>query len=101
MADSSPTPPGYARPAIRRRASAHRDARLPAWLRRRLPWIAALCLLAVVLAGGVAVGFVTGGLGSVPDDTLVARPLPSDTLVYDRTGQMLVADLHPQGYQHY
>src|SRR5262249_51752585 len=101
MEGSPPTPPGHPRPAIRRRASAHRDALLPSWLRRRRPWITAICLLAVVLAGGIAVGSAVSGLGSVPDDTLVARPLPSDTLVYDRTGKVLVADLHPEGYQHY
>jgi membrane carboxypeptidase/penicillin-binding protein len=66
------------------------------WLR-----LAALAALAFVLAGATAGGFVASGLGSVPDEALVAQPLASDTLVYDRTGQVLLADLHPPGYQHY
>lgn len=63
--------------------------------------VAALAALAFALAGATAGGFVASGLGSVPNDALVAQPLPSDTLVYDRTGGVLLADLHPSGYQHY
>jgi membrane peptidoglycan carboxypeptidase len=92
-----PTPPDFVRPPIRRRASAFRDAHL----RRTLLRIAGLAAVAFVLAGATAGGFVASGLGSVPDQALVAQPLPSDTLVYDRTGQVLLADLHPAGYQHY
>jgi membrane peptidoglycan carboxypeptidase len=54
-------------------------------------------LLALALTGVVA-----AGVAGQPDaDAVVSRPLPSDTLVYDRTGQVLVGDLHPPGYQHY
>jgi membrane peptidoglycan carboxypeptidase len=98
---TGPTPPDFARPAIRRRATAFRDAQRVGSLRRTWLRIAALAALAFVLAGATAGGFVASGLGSVPDDALVAQPLPSDTLVYDRTGKVLLADLHPPGYQHY
>ena len=97
----NPTPNDFARPAIRRRASAFRDAQRAVSLRRTWLRVAALAGLAFVLAGATAGGFVVSGLGSVPGDALVAQPLPSDTLVYDRTGQVLLADLHPPGYQHY
>jgi membrane peptidoglycan carboxypeptidase len=98
---AGPTPPDLARPAIRRRASAFRDAQRASSLRSAWRRIVALAVLAFVLAGATAGGFVASGLGSVPDDALVAQPLPSDTLVYDRTGQVLLADLHPSGFQHY
>jgi membrane peptidoglycan carboxypeptidase len=73
-----------------------------AWLRRRTLKIAAFVTLALVAVGGF-VGFgLAAGLGSLPNaDALVSAPLASDTLVYDRTGQVLLADLHPEGYQHY
>lgn len=95
---TSPTPPDdFARPPIRRRASAYRAASL----RRTVLRIAALGIVAALLAGATAGGFVASGLASVPNEALAAAPLPSDTLVYDRTGQVLLADLHPPGYQHY
>jgi len=95
------TQPEWARPAVRRRASAFRDAQRAASLRRTVLRLAGLATIAFVLAGATAGGFVASGLGSLPSNSLVARPLPSDTLVYDRTGQVLLADLHPSGYQHY
>jgi membrane peptidoglycan carboxypeptidase len=71
-------------------------------MRRRAVRIGAVVTLALVLAGATAGGFIATGMNSLPDaGTLVAKPLPSDTLVYDRTGKVLLADLHPSGYQHY
>src|SRR5262245_45067403 len=55
--------------------------------------------MAVTAGAGAAVSAVVGGLPDARE--LTARPLPSDTLVYDRTGKTLLADLHPGGYQHY
>jgi membrane peptidoglycan carboxypeptidase len=57
--------------------------------------------LVASLTGVSVAGFAVSGLANVPDTGLVARALPSDTMVYDRTGQVLLADLHPAGYQHY
>ena len=48
------------------------------------------------------VGVVAAGVGGAPGvDAALAAPLPDDTLVFDRTGEVLLADLHPPGYQHY
>jgi membrane peptidoglycan carboxypeptidase len=58
-------------------------------------------LQAAVLAMGLA-GMLAAGVAGQPDAVaIVSQPLPSDTLVYDRTGQVLLGDLHPPGYQHY
>lgn len=97
---SQPTPPVFARPAIRRRASAYHDTQRTALSRARQPRIIALAAVAVCLAVAT-VGFVAAVMSRVPNDALIAQPLPSDTLLYDRTGQVLLADLHPPGYQHY
>lgn len=102
MADQTPpTPPDIARPPIRRRASAFHDAQQAATSRGRALRIVAIVGLVACLAGAAAGAFAVSGLTSIPDDSLVARPLPSDTMVYDRTGKVLLADLHPAGYQHY
>jgi membrane peptidoglycan carboxypeptidase len=90
------------RPAIRRRASAFHSAQHAAWMRRRALRVAAAIVAVTGLLGAMTGGFVAAGFGSLPNaDSRVAQPLPSDTLVYDRTGQVLLADLHPPGYQHY
>lgn len=48
------------------------------------------------------VGAFTAGFGSLSSaDLLLAQPPPSDTMLYDRTGQVMLADLHPPGYQNY
>ena len=48
------------------------------------------------------VGAFTAGFGSLSSaDRLLAQPRPSDTVLYDRTGQVMLADLHPPGYQSY
>jgi len=59
--------------------------------------------VAVAMLGSTVVGAVaSAGFSGLPSvGALVTQPLPSDTLVYDRTGQVLLADLHPAGYQHY
>jgi hypothetical protein len=58
----------------------------------------ALGMLGSTVAGAVA----SAGFSDLPSiDALVTRPLPADTLVYDRTDRVLLADLHPAGYQHY
>ncbi|HKF74726.1 MAG TPA: transglycosylase domain-containing protein [Candidatus Dormibacteraeota bacterium] len=71
--------------------------RLGALFRTAVALAGKLTLLAVALSGVVAAGFA--GLPGI--DAAVAQPLPSDTLIYDRTGQVLLGDLHPPGYQHY
>src|SRR5215472_1976003 len=87
---------------VRRRASAFHAARRARRWRR-----AALRAATVVAAAAVAlvaiVGAVTPGLGGLQaaDRGLLLQPLPSDTLLYDRSGQVVIADLHPPGYQHY
>jgi len=56
----------------------------------------------VLLASGLAVEIHALGLDRLPDvHAVMARSLPSDSLIYDRTGAVLIADLHPGGYQHY
>lgn len=64
--------------------------------------ITGLVALVAVAATGVVGTALAAGFGSLPNvDVLVSAPLPSDTLVYDRSGQILLADLHPPGYQHH
>ncbi len=59
-------------------------------------------VLLVLLASGVAVEIHALGLDRLPDvHAVMTNPLPTDTMVYDRTGAVLIADLHPGGYQHY
>ncbi|HEY7200288.1 MAG TPA: transglycosylase domain-containing protein [Candidatus Dormibacteraeota bacterium] len=94
-----PVPP---RPPVRRRASAFRAAQHAAWLRRRATRIVAIIAVALVAAGAFTGAFVVSGIASLPNaSAALDQPLPSDTLVYDRTGQVLLADLHPSGRQHY
>ena len=71
------------------------------WTRaRRVTAIGAVLL--VLLASGVAVEIHALGLDRLPDvHAVMTNPLPTDTMVYDRTGAVLIADLHPGGYQHY
>jgi membrane peptidoglycan carboxypeptidase len=98
--DRHPNPPR--RRTVRRRASAFRAARRAAAVRRRAFRVIACVALAVSACSAFLAGALATGAGSVPGvDQLASRPLPSDTLVYDRTGQVLLADLHPPGYRHY
>ena len=70
--------------------------------RRKWRIMAIAAGLLVVLGSGLAVGIRALGLDRLPDvHAVVTNPLPTDTLVYDRTGGILIADLHPGGYQHY
>jgi membrane peptidoglycan carboxypeptidase len=97
-----PAPTAPFRPPVRRRASAFHAAQHAAWMRRRALQIAAVIAAVTGMLSATAGGFLAAGFGSLPNaDARVAQPLPSDTLVYDRTGQVLLADLHPPGYQHY
>ena len=97
--------PSPVRRSIRRRASAYwghgvRPRRgLRRWVVRALAGLAvASAMLGSIVAGAVA----SAGVSDLPGvDALVTRPLPSDTLVYDRSGQVLLADLHEAGHQHY
>ena len=90
------------RPPIRRRASAFHAAQRSAARRQRALQIGSVVAVALLLAAGTTGAVVASGLSNLPDaGAALARPLPSDTLVYDRTGQVLLADLHPPGYQHY
>src|SRR5437762_6512664 len=86
------------RPVIRRRASAFRDAQRAAAARGRVLRIGAVVAVALALVGTTVAGVMASGVDQLPDDALVAQPMPSDTLIYDRTGKVLVADLHPPGY---
>ena len=64
-------------------------------------FISAIALQTLVLAAAYA-AVIGAGVGSVPEAAAaVIAALPDDTLVYDRSGQVLLADLHPPGYQHY
>src|SRR5215472_5229039 len=86
----------------RRRASAfHAAQRARRW--RRAALRAATVVAAAAVALVAIVGAVTPGLGGLQaaDRGLLLQPLPSDTLLYDRSGQVVIADLHPPGYQHY
>jgi membrane peptidoglycan carboxypeptidase len=103
MVELTPSPqPVPSRPPIRRRASAFRQAQRAASLRRRAISIGAIVALFAAVTTGVVGTSLAAGFGSLPNaDALVSAPLASDTLVYDRTGTALLADLHPPGYQHY
>jgi membrane peptidoglycan carboxypeptidase len=102
MTDSAHSHPSLGpRPVIRRRASAFRDAQRAGRARRRLLRIAAVALVVVAIGSVTAGAVVALGFSSLPNaDSILAQPLPSDTLVYDRTGRVLLADLHPSGSQH-
>ncbi|HKF76453.1 MAG TPA: transglycosylase domain-containing protein [Candidatus Dormibacteraeota bacterium] len=103
MADVFQPPPPMPAPSTSRpRASAFRLAQRAAWQRRRLLQVAALAGVAALVVGTSVTLVMAAGFGSLPNaDALVARPLPSDTLVYDRSGTVLLADLHEPGMQHY
>jgi membrane peptidoglycan carboxypeptidase len=59
-------------------------------------------LIQLLLAATVFVGAIGAGVAGLPGaDAMVSQPLPDDTFVYDRTGTVLLADLHPPGYEHY
>src|SRR5215472_5297914 len=62
---------------------------------RALMGVAAAALVAIVGAGTAEVSGLASAAGQL------AQPLPSDTVIYDRTGQVVLADLHPPGYQSY
>jgi len=107
MTESVPTPPvpqtpsAVPRPPVRPRASVFRDAQRTRLARRRMLRIAAVVLVLVSLVTLTVGGVMAAGLSNLPNaDALLAQSPPSDTLVYDRTGQVLLADVHPPGYQH-
>src|SRR5262245_55321881 len=104
MASSYPFPnwSASARRRIRRRASAFRRSRRNGG-RRWAVRILTIAAVSVAMLGATAAGALSAaGVGSLPNtEGLVTQPLPGDTLVYDRTGTALLADLHPAGYQHY
>ncbi|HKA51486.1 MAG TPA: transglycosylase domain-containing protein [Candidatus Dormibacteraeota bacterium] len=62
---------------------------------RALVGAAAVALIAIVGTGTAGLA----GLSSAARQ--LAQPPPSDTVLYDRTGQVVLADLHPSGYQSY
>ncbi len=65
---------------------------------RVLTGAAAVVLVAIV---GVT-GMVTADFGTLTSaDRVLAQRLPSDTEVYDRTDQVVLADIHPPGHQSY
>jgi membrane peptidoglycan carboxypeptidase len=69
---------------------------------RKVPrrWTAAAVVI-VLLAGGVLAGTHAVGLDRLPSVQSVMRSgLPNDTLIYDRTGTVLLADIQQPGTQH-
>jgi membrane peptidoglycan carboxypeptidase len=105
MAEWRPSPSRStpARRSIRRRASRFLGSRRAGRERRWALRLGAVCLIGIAMLGATVVGaLAAAGFGNLPDtEGLVAQPMPSDTLVYDRTGKVLLADLHPAGRQHY
>jgi membrane peptidoglycan carboxypeptidase len=99
----------------RLRASAHgtgpRFAREPGFgappLRRTDSWIpsvAKLTLVFVIAAGAFLVSSQAyiDFAADLPDaHAIAATPLPEDTLIYAADGKTLLADVHPEGIQHY
>jgi membrane peptidoglycan carboxypeptidase len=78
--------------------------RRPSWAARPLAVarIAAVVAIQLLVLGVASTVAVAAGVGGVPQAVAaLATPLPDDTLVYDRTGDVLLADLHPPAYQHY
>jgi membrane peptidoglycan carboxypeptidase len=72
------------------------------WQKRSWQVLAIVAAALVLLGSGLAVGSHLTGLDRLPDvHALAADPSPSDTLVYDRTGTVLLADLHTGGYRRY
>ncbi len=64
--------------------------------------IALLLILGGLVGATQVYANATAGILSVPTPSTVAqRGLPSDTLIYDRTGTVVLADLHTPGFQHY
>ena len=71
---------------------------------RRLPALASGTLaLAVTAATFVASsGLWVAYAASLPDArTIALATLPQDSIIYDSSGQVVLADLHSQGYRHY
>jgi membrane peptidoglycan carboxypeptidase len=67
---------------------------------RRRRWIAA-AVMAVLLCTGVPAAAYALGLAGPPDlESVLRSTLPNDTLVYDRTGTVLLADIQQPGLQH-
>src|SRR2546430_10844094 len=63
--------------------------------------VLALLVLTLVCMGVVG-GVLPAALTDLPSaGELAAHPMGSDSMVYDRTGSVLLADLHPPGYRHY
>jgi penicillin-binding protein 1A len=57
---------------------------------------------ALVAIGGLGLPAGMALLGGVPSAQAVSdASLPQDTLLYDRSGQVVLGDLHPPGYQRY
>ncbi len=84
----------------RRRATRHRRQRQGAAVAKTA--LALLLILGALLGVTHVYANATSGILSVPTPSTVAeRTLPSDTLIYDRTGGVLLADLHTPGFQHY
>ena len=85
------------RPRFRRRASGYGF---------RYPWAKASAIVAVALLGLGASSTIYPALAARADtlpapQSVSAKGLPEDSLIYDRTGMVLLADLHPPGFQHY
>jgi membrane peptidoglycan carboxypeptidase len=67
------------------------------WNRRR----ATAAALVVVIGAGAALAAHVVGLDDLPDvSAVMSTGQPSDNLVYDRTGTVLLAELQQQGGQH-
>jgi membrane peptidoglycan carboxypeptidase len=88
---------------VRQRASLYRHPR--GRMDRRLLVLAAA--VAVLAIGGLTIALplgitLAGQSGKLPSAAAVSdASLPQDTLLYDRTGKVVIGDLHPPGYQRY
>lgn len=60
-------------------------------------------MVPVLILGGSAYGAMAAATSSpLPDPSVVVNTtMPSDTMIYDRTGTVLLADVHTPGYYHY
>jgi membrane peptidoglycan carboxypeptidase len=89
------------RPA-RRRASTYRGHGVRLRPQRWIFRIVAVAFVATAMLGSTVIGaLASAGFSDLPSVGALATPMPGDTLITDRTGQALLADLHPSGYQHY
>src|SRR5258705_587857 len=86
-----------------RRRSTARQTRRRQRLARPLGWALRALLLVVIAVRSLIYTSTDYAVyaNKFPDPTQVTTPMPSDTILYAADGTMILADLHPPGYQHY